>query len=78
MFTVYVKTVDFNPWVQKIARLGPVLVLGGRGNSPKHWNLNRELFLVRTSYFSISERLYEYQTSKHYILQFILAHLHIQ
>jgi len=78
MYTVYVKTVDFNPWVQKKHRLDPVLVLGGRGNNPEHWNLNREFFLLHTSYCSISERAHEYQTFKHYILQFILAHLHIQ
>ena len=48
MYTVYVKTVDFNPWttgwVQKLPRLCPVLVLGGTGNNPENWNLKRELF----------------------------------
>jgi len=44
MYTVYVKTVNFNPWVQKTARLGPVLVLSGTDNSPEQWNLKTELF----------------------------------
>ena len=44
MYSVYVKTADFNTWVQKIPRLAPVLVLSGTGNNPVHWNLNTQLF----------------------------------
>ena len=44
MYSVYVKTADFNPWVQQIHRLGPVLVLSGTGNNPVQWNLDTKLF----------------------------------
>jgi hypothetical protein len=48
IYNLYVKTVDFNPWiigwVQQIPILGPYLVLSGNGNNLEHLNLNRERF----------------------------------
>jgi hypothetical protein len=43
MYALYVKTVDFNPWIQKNTQAWS-LVLGGTGNNPEHWNLNKEHF----------------------------------
>ena len=69
MYTVYVKTVDINSWitgwVQRIPRLCPVLVLGGTGDNPERWNINRAHFLVYTAYCSVAECVHEYQTFKY-------------